>query len=126
MNTRLFRSAVITSVIFLCVSSAVVQASAINTVWDLKGKCLSATALNGETCNGYIEGIVRGYFATIATLKNHNIQLPFFCGPSSEPPDILNNEAYIRSYILNHPSDNQREAEIVIFEALREKYGCKD
>ena len=126
MNTKLFRTTVIASVVALLASAAMVQAADTNTLLELKGRCISATATNQATCSSYIEGVVRGYLATVATLEKHNMHLAFFCGPTSEEvPDIQSSEAYVRKYINSHSNDDQREAELVIFEALREMYGCK-
>jgi hypothetical protein len=126
MNTKLFRTTVIASVVALLASAAMVQAADTNTLLELKGRCISATATNQATCSSYIEGVVRGYLATVATLEKHNMHLAFFCGPTSEAPDIQGSGAYVRKYINSHPDDDQRDAESVIFEALREAYGCKD
>jgi len=126
MNTKLFRTTVIASVVILYMSAAMVQAAVTNTLLELKGKCISATATNQATCGSYLEGVIRGYFATVTTLKNHKTHLTFFCDPTSEVPDIQSSEVYVRKYINSHSNDDQRDAELVIFEALREAYGCKD
>ena len=126
MNTKLFRTTVIVSVVVLYMSAAVGQAADIKTLLELKDKCISATATNQATCGSYLEGVIRGYLATVTILKEHKTDLAFFCGPTSEEvPDIQSSEAYVRKYINSHSNDDQREAELVIFEALREAYGCK-
>ena len=125
MNAHLFRTTAIASAVVLCASAAAVQAAETNTLLGLKDKCISATAINQASCGSFIEGVIRGYFATVSTLEQHKIHLAFFCGPSLKAPDMQGSEAYVRKYINSHPGDDQRDAELVIFEALREAYGCK-
>jgi hypothetical protein len=126
MNTNLFRITVIAFVVGLYVSAAIVHAAETKTLLVLKDKCISATAINQATCDSYIQGVIGAYFATVTTLKKNEINLAFFCGPSSEASDLQGSEAYVRKYIMSYPCDDQRDAESVIFEALRELYGCKD
>ena len=127
MTANLCRITVIATVV-LCLSAIQAQAAAAYTLSELKDKCMSATATNQARCASYIDGVIRGYLATVAILEKHNIRLAFFCGPSLETHDMPASRAYARKYIMSnsHPGDDLRDAELVIFEALREAYGCKD
>ena len=124
MLVKLSRNIAIASAV-LCLCAMPVQAVGINTVLELKDRCISATALNGTSCSSYIQGVIRGYWATVATLKKRKIRLEFFCAPNLEIPDMQGSEAYVRKYINSHREDDQRDAGLVIFEALSEAYGCK-
>src|ERR1039457_4622140 len=125
MLTNLFRTTAVASIV-LGVFIAPVRAGETNTLLGLKEKCISATALNQARCGSYIEGVIGGYFAAVSTLEKHDIRLAFFCAPKPEARDMKSSEAYVRKYMNSHPGDDQRDPKAVIFEALREAYGCKD